>query len=34
MSESSYVELPVITWLSGHGSTTPKAPGLGVTYRD
>ena len=34
MSEFSYVERPVIAWLSGHGSTTPKDPGLGWTYRD
>ena len=34
MSEFSYVELPVITWLSGQGSTASKDPGLGWTYRD
>jgi type I restriction enzyme R subunit len=32
MSESAYVELPVIQWLSGHPS--PAASGLGWTYRD
>ena len=34
MSESGYVELPVIAWLSGHGSPTPGNQGLGWTYRD
>lgn len=34
MTELGYVELPVIQWLSGHGSTTPKDLGLGWTYRD
>lgn len=34
MSEAGYVELPVIAWLSGHGSYTPGAKGLGWTYRD
>ncbi len=34
MSEASYVELPVIQWLSGLGSTTPNETGLGWTYRD
>ncbi len=34
MSESGYVELPVIAWLSGHGSATPGNQGLGWTYRD
>ncbi len=34
MSESSYVELPVIAWLSGHGRPTPGNQGLGWTYRD
>jgi type I restriction enzyme R subunit len=34
MSEASYVEVPVITWLSGHGSTKPGDTGLGWTYRD
>ncbi|WP_058554764.1 type I restriction endonuclease subunit R [Thiohalocapsa sp. ML1] len=33
MTELGYVELPVIQWLSGHGSTTPKDQGLGWTYR-
>lgn len=33
MSEAGYVELPVIQWLSGHGSTTPNDKGLGWTYR-
>lgn len=33
MSEAGYVELPVIQWLSGHGSTTPNDNGLGWTYR-
>src|SRR5205823_4706245 len=32
MSEVGYVELPVITWLSGEPNTTDK--GLGWTYRD
>lgn len=34
MSEKGYVELPVIEWLSGQGSTTPGDVGLGWTYRD
>ena len=34
MSEAGYVELPVIQWLSGHGSTTPNDKGLGWTYRN
>jgi hypothetical protein len=34
MSEASYVELPVIAWLSGQGSHTPGDKGLGWTYRD
>ena len=34
MSEAGYVELPVIQWLSGHGSSTPGDKGLGWTYRD
>jgi type I site-specific restriction-modification system R (restriction) subunit len=33
MSEAGYVELPVLQWLSGHGSTTPADHGLGWTYR-
>ena len=33
MSEAGYVELPVIRWLSGHGSPTPGDEGLGWTYR-
>ena len=33
MSEAGYVELPVIQWLSGHGSSTPGDNGLGWTYR-
>lgn len=33
MSESGYVELSVIAWLSGHGSATPGNQGLGLTYR-
>ncbi len=33
MSEAGYVELPVIQWLSGHGSTAPNDKGLGWTYR-
>jgi type I restriction enzyme, R subunit len=33
MSEASYVELPVLQWLSGHGSATPGDKGLGWTYR-
>ena len=33
MSEAGYVELPVIQWLSGHGSLTPGDKGLGWTYR-
>ena len=32
MSETNYVELPVIKWLSGHPSPTDS--GLGWTYRD
>jgi type I restriction enzyme R subunit len=34
MSEKGYVELPVLEWLSGQGSTTPGDAGLGWTYRD
>ena len=34
MSEAGYVELPVIQWLSGEGSSTPGDEGLGWTYRD
>ncbi len=33
MTEAGYVELPVIQWLSGQGSTTPGDKGLGWTYR-
>ena len=33
MSEQGYVELPVIQWLSGHGSANPSDSGLGWTYR-
>jgi type I restriction enzyme R subunit len=33
MSEAGYVELPVIQWLSGHGSPTPGDKGLGWSYR-
>ena len=33
MSEAGYVELPVMAWLSGHGSHTPGDRGLGWTYR-
>jgi type I restriction enzyme R subunit len=33
MTEAGYVELPVIQWLSGEGSTTPGDRGLGWTYR-
>jgi type I restriction enzyme, R subunit len=34
MSEAAYVELPILQWLSGHGSATPGDNGLGWTYRD
>lgn len=34
MTELGYVELPVIQWLSGHGSQDPTNQGLGWTYRD
>lgn len=34
MTEAGYVELPIIQWLSGEGSTTPGDNGLGWTYRD
>ena len=34
MSEASYVELPILQWLSGLGSSTPGDTGLGWTYRD
>lgn len=34
MTEAGYVELPVIRWLSGHGSPPPGDSGLGWTYRD
>lgn len=33
MSEAGYVELPVLKWLSGHGSAVPGDAGLGWTYR-
>lgn len=33
MSESGYVELPILQWLSGYGSATPNDKGLGWTYR-
>jgi len=33
MSEAGYVELPVLQWLSGRGSSTPGDQGLGWTYR-
>src|SRR5690348_6508952 len=34
MTESSYVELPILQWLSGYGSATPGDKGLGWKYRD
>lgn len=34
MSEAGYVELPILQWLSGHGSAAPGDKGLGWTYRD
>lgn len=34
MTEAGYVELPVISWLSGHGSTKSGDNGLGWMYRD
>lgn len=34
MSEAGYVELPIMQWLSGHGSATPNDKGLGWTYRN
>lgn len=34
MTEAGYVELPIIQWLSGQGSTTPTDTGLGWKYRD
>lgn len=34
MSEAGYVELPILQWLSGHGSPTPGDKGLGWTYRN
>ncbi len=34
MSEYGYVELPVIQWLSGYGSTEASDQGLGWTYRN
>lgn len=34
MSEAGYVELPVIKWLSGHGSALHGDVGLGWHYRD
>lgn len=34
MSELGYVELPVLQWLSGHGSSAHGDKGLGWTYRD
>lgn len=33
MSEAGLVELPVLKWLSGHGSAKPGDKGLGWTYR-
>ncbi|WP_202370609.1 type I restriction endonuclease subunit R [Pseudomonas sp. MWU318] len=33
MSEAGYVELPIIKWLSGYGSTSPGDNGLGWTFR-
>ncbi|TCT21207.1 type I restriction endonuclease subunit R [Thiobaca trueperi] len=33
MSEAGYVELPILQWLSGHGSSSPGDQGLGWTYR-
>ncbi|MDR1854643.1 MAG: type I restriction endonuclease subunit R [Azoarcus sp.] len=33
MSEANYVELPILQWLSGHGSATPGDKGLGWTFR-
>jgi type I restriction enzyme R subunit len=33
MSEAGLVELPILQWLSGHGSATPGDKGLGWTYR-
>src|SRR5579872_5598310 len=32
MSEAGYVELPVLEWLSGEGSSKPGDKGLGWTY--
>lgn len=34
MSESGHVEMPVLQWLSGHGSELASDHGLGWTYRD
>lgn len=34
MSEASYVELPILQWLSGQDSSKPNDTGLGCTYRD
>ncbi len=34
MSESAFVELPVIGWLTGYGTPAPGSSGLGWTYRD
>jgi type I restriction enzyme, R subunit len=34
VTEAGYVELPVLQWLSGLGSSTPGDTGLGWTYRD
>lgn len=34
MSERRLVEEPVLSWLSGHGSTKPNDTGLGWTFRD
>jgi type I restriction enzyme, R subunit len=34
VTEAGYVELPVIRWLTGHGSSAPGDSGLGWTYRD
>ena len=34
MTEAGYVELPILKWLSGLGSSTLDDKGLGWTYRD
>lgn len=34
MTESGFIEIPIISWLSGHGSQKHGDPGLGWIYRN